>query len=98
MKKKNYKGIPYSLWNPFTPMDQWLNYLGVGPIVITRGEGAHVYDDKDRKYINGFSSLWNVSVGHGRKELIEAATKQIPLFLSLFSFSETAEKILEQLF
>lgn len=77
MKKKVYKGIPYSLWNPFTEMEQMLNFLNFGPIVIEKGEGAYVFDGKDRKYINGLSGLWNVAIGHGRKELVDAAAKQM---------------------
>lgn len=77
MKKKSFKGTPYSLWNPFTEMEQLLNFLSLGPMVIERGEGAYVYDGKDRKYINGFSGLWNVAIGHGRQELVDAAAKQM---------------------
>ncbi|MDF1576728.1 MAG: aspartate aminotransferase family protein [Bacteroidales bacterium] len=95
MKKKVYKGIPYSLWNPFTEMDQFLGYLGFGPIVITRGEGPYVYDDKGRKLINGFSSLWNVAVGHGRKELIDAAHKQMTELAYASCFRQTHPRAME---
>lgn len=95
MKKKTFKGIPYSVWNPFTPMDQFLDYFGFGPSVITRGEGPFVYDDRGRKYINGFSSLWNVSIGHGRKELIEAATKQMSELAFASCFRQTHPRAIE---
>lgn len=95
MKKKTYKGIPYSLWNPFTEMDQFLGFLGFGPIVITRGDGPYVYDDKGRKLINGFSSLWNVSVGHGRKELIDAAHKQMSELAFASCFRQTHPRAIE---
>jgi len=95
MKKKTYRGIPYSLWNPFTQMDQFLDYLGFGPIVITRGEGPYVYDDRGRKYINGFSSLWNVSIGHGRMELIEAAKKQMSELAYASCFRQTHPRAIE---
>jgi len=95
MKKKYYKGIPYSLWNPFTDMEQFLGFLGFGPIVITRGEGAYVYDDKGRKLINGFSSLWNVSIGHGRKELIDAAHKQMSELAYASCFRQTHPRAIE---
>ena len=35
---KKYQGIPYHLWNPFTVMDDYLQNLEFGPVVITRGE------------------------------------------------------------
>jgi adenosylmethionine-8-amino-7-oxononanoate aminotransferase len=77
MKKATFKGTPYALWNPFTEMEQLLGFLTAGPMVIERGEGAYVFDGRNRKYINGFSGLWNVAVGHGRKELVDAAAKQM---------------------
>jgi len=83
------------LWNPFTDMDQFLGFLGFGPIVITRGEGAYVYDDKGRKLINGFSSLWNVSIGHGRKELIDAAHKQMTELAYASCFRQTHPRAME---
>ena len=46
-------------------------------MVITRGEGAYVFNDHGQRYINGFSSLWNVAIGHGRDELVEAAATQM---------------------
>jgi adenosylmethionine-8-amino-7-oxononanoate aminotransferase len=77
MAVKKYRGIPYHLWNPFTVMEEFLPFLGFGPSVITRGEGPYVYNDRGKRYINGFSSLWNVAIGHGREELVEAAAKQM---------------------
>ena len=95
MKKKMYKGIPYSLWNPFTDMEQFLGFLGFGPAVITRGEGPYVFDDKGRKTINGFSSLWNVSIGHGREELVDAAAKQMRELAYASCFRQTHPKAIE---
>ncbi len=42
MAAKKYHGIPYVLWNPWTPMDTYLRYFRFGPTVITRGEGIYV--------------------------------------------------------
>jgi adenosylmethionine-8-amino-7-oxononanoate aminotransferase len=77
MAIKKYKGIPYQLWNPYTTMDKYLPFLGVGPSVITRGEGHYVYNDHGESYINGNSGAWNFSIGFGREEIIEAVTKQM---------------------
>ncbi|MEN8201785.1 MAG: aspartate aminotransferase family protein [Bacteroidota bacterium] len=95
MKKKTYNGIPYSLWNPFTDMDQFRDFLGFGPVVITRGEGPYVFNDKGRKLINGFSSLWNVSVGHGREELVDAATRQMRELAYASCFRQTHPRAIE---
>ena len=42
-----------------------------------RGEGTDIYDGDGRRYIDAMSGLWNVTLGHGRKELIEAASAQM---------------------
>ena len=49
----------------------------VGPLVIERGEGIHVWDSEGQQYIEGLAGLWCTSLGYGNKELIEAATKQL---------------------
>ncbi len=77
MTTKKYKGVPYHLWNLYTPMDKFLPFLGVGPTVITHGEGQYLYNDKGMRYLNGRSCAWNFSIGFGREEIIEAATKQM---------------------
>jgi adenosylmethionine-8-amino-7-oxononanoate aminotransferase len=77
MSVRTYRGTPYHLWNPFTVMDEFLPLLEFGPMVITRGEGPYVFNDRGMRYINGLSSLWNVAIGHGREELVEAAAKQM---------------------
>jgi len=48
-----------------------------GPLVLARGEGVYLWDTDGKQYIDGFSGLWNVNVGHGRHELAEAAADQI---------------------
>ncbi len=46
-------------------------------LIFAKGEGAVLTDVRGREYIDGLSSLWNVAVGHGRKELGEAAAAQM---------------------
>ena len=77
MAVKKYRGTTYHLWNPFTVLEDFLPFLGFGPSVITRGEGPYVFNDRGKRFINGFSSLWNVAIGYGREELVEAAAKQM---------------------
>ena len=73
---------------------------GITPPIITRGEGVHIFDDKGKSYIDGLSGLFVVQVGHGRKELAEAAAKQAETlaFFPLWSYAtppaiELAERI-----
>ncbi|WP_156752403.1 aminotransferase class III-fold pyridoxal phosphate-dependent enzyme, partial [Mycobacterium sp. ACS1612] len=62
---------------------------GITPPIITRGEGVYIYDDKGKSYIDGLSGLFVVQVGHGRKELAEAAAKQAETlsFFPLWSYA-----------
>ena len=95
MGVKKYRGTPYHLWNPFTDMDEFLSILKFGPIVITRGEGPYVFNDRGVRYINGLSSLWNVAVGHGRDELVEAAAKQMHELAYATCFRQTHPRAIE---
>ena len=44
--------------------------------IITRGEGCYVWDATGKRLLDGLSGLFTVQVGHGRRELAEAARKQ----------------------
>ena len=61
----------------------WLNFARMGSYgpsnrvpIIVRGSGSKVYDDQGREYLDGISSLFTTQVGHGRRELAEAAFRQ----------------------
>ena len=43
--------------------------------VWVEGRGAIIKDADGREYLDGLSGLWNVNVGHGRRELAEAAAR-----------------------
>jgi len=45
--------------------------------VWVRGEGAVLTDADGKEYLDGLSGLWNVVLGHGRRELAEAAATQM---------------------
>lgn len=47
------------------------------PQIWVAGDGIHLTDVDGRSYIDGLSGMWNVNVGHGRRELIDAATRQL---------------------
>lgn len=34
------------------------------PVALVRGEGVHVWDDQDNKYLDCFGGVLTVSVGH----------------------------------
>ncbi|WP_125611770.1 aspartate aminotransferase family protein [Specibacter cremeus] len=59
----------------------WLHFSGqpadaADLPMIVRGEGAYVFDDHGRRYLDGLAGLFTVQVGHGRRELAEAAARQ----------------------
>ena len=45
--------------------------------VWVKGEGSYLYDADGNRFIDGLSCLWNVSAGHGRQELADAAARQM---------------------
>ena len=48
-----------------------------GTRIWVSGDGALIKDADGREYIDGLSGLWNVNVGHGRRELGEVASRQM---------------------
>ena len=61
-----------------------------GPFIITRGEGVYVYDDQDKKYMEGMAGLWCTGLGFSEKRLTEAAKKQLDTLPFSQSFTHRA--------
>jgi putrescine aminotransferase len=58
-----------------------------GTRVITRAEGVYLYESGGRRILDGMSGLWCVNLGYGRRELADAAFKQmqeLPYYNSFF--------------
>jgi 4-aminobutyrate aminotransferase-like enzyme len=47
------------------------------PIALVRGEGAHVWDDQDNKYLDCFGGVLTVCVGHANPKVTEAIVNQV---------------------
>jgi 4-aminobutyrate--pyruvate transaminase len=47
------------------------------PLILERGEGIHVWDDRGQQYIEGMSGLWCTTLGYGEEALAQAAYDQI---------------------
>lgn len=62
-------------FHPFT--DHKSFHAEGGPRVMTQADGIWIWDGKGNKLLDGMSGLWCVNVGYGRKELAEAAYKQM---------------------
>jgi adenosylmethionine-8-amino-7-oxononanoate aminotransferase len=87
------------LWMHFTRHSTYESGAGHVP-VITRGEGAYIWDDQGRRYLDGLAGLFTVQVGHGRQELADAAAAQARelAFFPLWSYAhpraiELAERL-----
>jgi adenosylmethionine-8-amino-7-oxononanoate aminotransferase len=77
------------LWMHFTRHSTYANT----PVpMIVRGEGARIYDSHGRSYLDGLAGLFVVQAGHGRTELVEAASKQASelAFFPLWSYAHPA--------
>ena len=89
---------PDSRYGPDSARNLWLHFARMGgytdaaPPVIVRGEGARVFDDRGRSYLDGLSGLFVVQAGHGRRELAEAAARQSETlaYFPVWSFAHPA--------
>ena len=68
--------------------------------VIVRGEGAYIYDDQGKRYLDALAGLFVSQLGHGRTDLAEAAAAQAQelAFMPLWSYAhpqaiELAERV-----
>ena len=58
-----------------------------GTRLITRAEGVYLYDVDGHRILDGMSGLWCVALGYGRRELADAAYRQmneLPYYNSFF--------------
>src|SRR6202522_376182 len=62
--------------------DRWMHFAQMAVYedhevpVMVRGEGAYVWDQHGKRYLDGLAGLFTSQIGHGRTELGEAASKQ----------------------
>ncbi len=63
-----------ALIHPFTEIGE----LALrGPLVISRGEGAYVYDQAGNRYLEGMAGLWCTALGFSEARLVRAAHEQM---------------------
>lgn len=63
-----------ALIHPYTNLAK---HREVGPLILERGRGIRVFDNRGRDYIDAMAGLWCVSLGYSEERLIEAAAKQM---------------------
>lgn len=59
-------------WMPFTGNRDFK----VNPRLITAASGHHYTTHDGRRIFDGLSGLWCTGLGHGRKEIVDAITRQ----------------------
>jgi len=67
------------LWHPFAYLREWLAPDFEVPI-ITRGEGAFLFDAEGRRLIDGNASIWCNVHGHGHPRILAAVNEQLDRF------------------
>jgi 4-aminobutyrate--pyruvate transaminase len=53
------------------------NFKAIEQMVVARGEGVYVYDDRGKRYLEGMAGLWCTALGYGNEEVIDCATQQM---------------------
>jgi putrescine aminotransferase len=64
-----------------------------GARVIVRGEGPYIWDSEGTRILDGMSGLWTATIGHGRRELADAAHAQmleLPYYNTFFRTTHPA--------
>ncbi len=74
-----------ALWHPFSDMGA---VERDGEFVIARGEGAYVFDPDGNRYLDATAGLWFTNVGHGRREIAEAAAEQMSKVAAYSTFGD----------
>ena len=72
------------------PFTDFKSLHAKGSRVIVRAEGCDLYDSEGRRLLDGMAGLWCVNVGYGRRELAEAAYRQMQELPYYNSFFQTA--------
>lgn len=86
------------LWHAMSRYNEKAN-----PMIAAKGEGSWFADIEGNRYLDGVSGLWCLNLGHGRKEIAQAAYEQMvnlsyfPLTLSHAPAIELSAKISELL-
>ena len=63
----------HALWHPFADMGS----VDGQRMIITRAEGAWVWDEAGQRYLDATASLWYANLGHGRHEIADAVARQL---------------------
>jgi adenosylmethionine-8-amino-7-oxononanoate aminotransferase len=62
------------VWHPYTAMDAYV--ASVDPLVVARAQGSLLFDANGKSYLDGNSSWWVASLGHGHPRLLATLERQ----------------------
>ena len=68
-----------------------------GFITVARGDGARIYDENGREYIDGMASLWYCAIGHGRTEMASAISQQVSTIEAYSAFDPFTTRVADEL-
>ena len=77
----------FFVWNTWTDMYQYKSQYNL----LTEAEGLIVTNNRDKKHIDGMSSMFNCSLGYGNNEVIRAINEQLLKMSSGTVFRTTTE-------
>ena len=60
------------IWHPYTQMQ-----TARLPVAIVRGEGARLYDENGKEYIDAISSWWVNVHGHANQYIAQKISEQV---------------------
>ena len=70
-----------------------MNTFGPPKLVLTRGEGAHVWDADGREYVDLLGGIAVNALGHAHPRLVEAVTTQLQTLGHISNFFASAPQI-----
>ncbi|MBP6900446.1 MAG: aminotransferase class III-fold pyridoxal phosphate-dependent enzyme [Burkholderiaceae bacterium] len=68
-----------------------------GPLVVVRGDGIHVEDDRGQRYIEAMSGLWCASLGFSHPRLVEAGCQALRTLPYYHTFNHRSNPAVAQL-
>jgi len=86
-------GAPGPLLHPFAKPAA----AAAGFTRMVRGEGAVVFDEDGRRYVDAMASLWYCNVGHGRTEIADAVAAQMRALETYHCFERFSNPVAEEL-
>ena len=70
-----------------------MNTFGPPKLVLTRGEGAYVWDDAGKQYLDLLGGIAVNSLGHAHPALVDAVTDQLQTLGHVSNFFATEPQV-----